>query len=117
MIGSMASEPVSARDWRLLPALVPAPGGAVVCDDDGTCRRASLEEARRLFRSGEVLIAHAAFVSGRLKTPPAAALYDVLELFAFVRPGAPCVPSALGLARARGWMIPHTAEQQAAALR
>jgi ATP-dependent DNA helicase DinG len=113
----MSAEPVSSRDWRLLPALVPAPGGAVVCDPDGSCRRAALDEARRLFRSGEVLIAHAAFVSGRLKAPPAAALYDVLELFAFVRPGAPCVPSALGLARALGLAIPHGAEQQAVALR
>ena len=89
----------------------------MVCDDDGSCRRTSLDEARKLFRSGDVLIAHAAFVSGRLKTPPAAALYDVLELFAFVRPGAPCVPSALGLARALGLAIPHGAQEQAAALR
>src|SRR5215468_9884123 len=109
----MAAEPVSARDWRLLPALVPAPGGAVVCDDDGTCRRAGLDEARRLFRSGDVLIAHAAFVSGRLKTPPAAALYDVLELFAFVRPGAPCIPSAVGLARALALPPPHGPEESA----
>jgi ATP-dependent DNA helicase DinG len=113
----MTPEPVSPRDWRSLPALVPAPGGAVVCDHDGACRRVGIDEARRLFRSGNVLIAHAAFVSGRLKTPAAAALFDVLELFAFVRPGAPCVPSALGLARAMGLPIPHGAEENAAALR
>ncbi len=113
----MASEPIPLREWRRLPALVPAPGGAVVCDGDGDCRRVSLDEARLLFRSGQVLIAHAAFVSGRLKTAPAGALYDVLELFAFVRPGAPCIPSALGLARAMGLAIPHGPEQQAGALR
>src|SRR6185437_8399802 len=106
----MPSEPTPFPD---LSALVPAPGGAVVCDGDGACRRIGLYEARRQFRSGDVLIAHAAFVSGRLKTAPAAALYDVLELFAFVRPGAPCIPSALGLARAMGQTIPHTAEEQA----
>src|SRR6185437_9211792 len=110
----MPSEPTPFPD---LSALVPAPGGAVVCDGDGACRRIGLDEARRQFRSGDVLIAHAAFVSGRLKTAPAAALYDVLELFAFVRPGAPCIPSALGLARAMGQTIPHTAEEQAGALR
>jgi len=49
-----------------------------------------------------VLVAHAAFVAGRLKTAPVRPLFDVLELFAFVRPGVPCVPSALGLARALG---------------
>ncbi|MBL6852125.1 MAG: ATP-dependent DNA helicase [Alphaproteobacteria bacterium] len=113
----MASEPTPSRSWRILPALVPSPGGAVVCENDGACRKVGLDEARRLFRSGNVLVAHAAFVSGRLKTPPAAALFDVLELFAFVRPGAPFIPSALGLARAMGLLIPHTAEQQAAALR
>ena len=113
----MSSAPIPAREWRLLPALVPAPGGAVVCDGDGECRRVALDEAKRLFRGGNVLVAHAAFVSGRLKAPPAAALYDVLELFAFMRPGMPCIPSALGLARALGLSIPHSAEEQAAALR
>ena len=113
----MPIESVSSQDWRSLPALVPAPGGAIVCARDGACRKAGLEEARKLFRSGEVLVAHAAFISGRLKTPPAAALYDVLELFAFVRPGAPCVPSALGLARALGLPPPQTQEEAARALR
>ncbi|HEY0302256.1 MAG TPA: hypothetical protein VGC36_13005, partial [Rhizomicrobium sp.] len=74
----MPPSPIPLSD---LPALVPAPGGAVVCAGDGECRRVGFDEARRLFRSGNVIIAHAAFVSGRLKTPPAAALFDVLELF------------------------------------
>ena len=82
-----------------LPALVPAPGGAVVRATDGSCQRARIDEARVLFRSGNVIVAHAAFVAGRLKTNPAAALFDVLELFVFVRPGQPCVPSALGMAQ------------------
>ncbi len=63
------------------------------------------------------MVAHAAFVGGRLKTPPAGALYDVLELFAFVRPGAPCVPSALGLARVLGLALPHSPEASARVLR
>src|ERR1700710_1937272 len=110
----MASAPIPLRE---LPALVPAPGGAVVCDRDGGCRRIGFDEARRLFRSGNVLIAHAAFVSGRLKAPPAAALFDVLELFAFVRPGVPFIPSALGLARSLGLGMPHSADEQARSLR
>jgi ATP-dependent DNA helicase DinG len=110
----MPTTPIPLRD---LAALVPAPGGAVLCERDGECRKLGLDEARRLFRSGNVVIAHAAFVSGRLKTPPAAALFDVLELFAFVRPGAPFVPSALGLARALGLPLPHTVEEQARSLR
>src|SRR4051812_37650765 len=99
------------------PALVPAPGGAAVCAADGSCERARIDEARALFRSGNVMVAHAAFVAGRLKTQPAAALFDVLELFVFVRPAQPCVPSALGLARCLGLELPHTAEESARVLR
>ena len=102
---------------QTIPALVPAPGGAVVCGGDNSCRSAGFDEARALFRSGAVMVAHAAFVGGRLKTPPAGALYDVLELFAFVRPGAPCVPSALGLARVLGLALPHSPEDSARVLR
>ncbi len=97
------------------PALVPVAGGAVVAEGDGR-RRVDHAEARRLFRSGDVLVAHAVFVSGRLKSPPARAVFDVLELFAFVRPAQPCVPSPLGIARALGLDIAQDAESYASAL-
>ena len=71
---------------KSLPALVPAPPGAVV-REDGKTRRAELREARALFESGEVLVAHAGFVAGRLGAKSADTAYDVIELFAFVRPG------------------------------
>jgi ATP-dependent DNA helicase DinG len=100
-----------------IPALVPAPGGAAVCAADGRCEHARIDEARVLFRSGDVIVAHAAFVAGRLKTQPAAALFDVLELFVFARPGQPCVPSALGMARCLGLDVPHTPEDSARVLR
>ena len=99
-----------------LPALVPAGSGAVLCEN-GQCRRIGIEEARKIYRSGEALVAHAGFVAGRLKTPPAKPLYDVLELFAFVRPNMPCVPSAGGIARALGFSPPATPEGYALALR
>ena len=47
---------------------------------------------------------------------PHVMLFDVLELFAFVRPGMPFVPSALGLARALGLALPHTPEESAASV-
>jgi ATP-dependent DNA helicase DinG len=97
-----------------LPALVPSGGGAVLFD--GTPRRVSRAEAAALFRSGEVLVAHGAFVAGRLKTDSARLPYDVLELFAFVRPNQPCVPSALGIARALGIATDGKPEAVAAAL-
>ena len=69
-----------------LTALVPAPPGAVLHDADGT-RRAPLRDARAIFESGEALVAHAGFVAGRLGTKGLNTPYDVIELFAFVRPG------------------------------
>ena len=39
--------------YRAMPALTPAPGGATVCARDGACRRVDIEEARRIFRSGD----------------------------------------------------------------
>ena len=99
-----------------LIALVPAPPGAALCDGTGKCRRANRDEARTAFQSGNVLVAHAAFVAGRLKVQAQKPLYDVLELFAFLRPGRPFVPSALGLARALSLDLPQTPEQSASAL-
>ncbi len=98
-------------------ALAPAPGGAALALPDGTVRHAAFDEARALFRSGAVLVAHAAFVAGRLKTAPKEPLFDVLELFAFVRPGVPCVPSAVGLARALELNPPGDSFQSARTLR
>jgi ATP-dependent DNA helicase DinG len=96
-----------------LIALVPAPPGAAICDATGTCRRVSREEAREIFQSGRALVVHGAFVAGRLKSAVTTPLFDVLELFAFVRPGQPAVPSALGLARLTGLEIPQTPEESA----
>jgi ATP-dependent DNA helicase DinG len=99
-----------------IPSLVPAPGGSVVSSVDGQTRRIGIEEARALFRSGDVIVAHALFVSGRLKAPPARPLFDAVELFAFVRPAQPCIPSPLGMARALGLVPPHTPDENAIAL-
>jgi ATP-dependent DNA helicase DinG len=96
-----------------LIALVPAPPGAAICDASGQCRRVGREEARVIFQSGRALVVHAGFVAGRLKATAATPLFDVLELFAFVRPGQPAVPSALGLARQTGLETPQTPEEAA----
>src|ERR1700761_1000616 len=99
-----------------LIALVPAPPGAVLCNAQGQCRRVARDEAQEIFQSGEVLVVHAGFVAGRLKAPATKPLFDVLELFAFVRPGQPVVPSALGLARLMGLDLPHSPEEAARTL-
>ena len=98
-----------------LTALVPAPPGAALARNDGRSKRVALSEARAIFETGAVLVAHAAFAAGRLKAN-IPACYDVLELFAFVRPGQPFVPSAGGLARLLGIAAPKTPEDAAATL-
>ena len=105
------------KDLSSIPVLVPAPGGALLASVDGTTRAAGLEEARMLFRSGDVLLANAAFVAGRLRCAPAKPLFDVLELFAFVRPAVPFVPSALGVARAVGLGVESVADSRVRPLR
>ncbi|MCP5412017.1 MAG: ATP-dependent DNA helicase [Alphaproteobacteria bacterium] len=102
-----------------LIALVPAPPGAAIYRRDhkkGSAERIGLHDARPLFEEGDVLVAHGSFVAGRLGLRAAPMLFDVLELYAFMRPGRPFVPSALGLARALGLEVPHTPEQAAASL-
>jgi len=93
-------DPRITSQLQALPALVPAGTGASIYD--GSLRRVNGATAAALLASGDVLVAHAAFVAGRLKAASVRPPFDVLELFAFVRPGQPCVPSALGLARALG---------------
>ena len=105
-----------AASLDTLTALVPAPPGAAIARADGAGDRIDLRDARPLFEAGDVLVAHGAFVAGRLGTRAVPMLFDVLELFAFVRPGRPFVPSALGLARALGLAVPRTPEEAAACL-
>ncbi|HEX2760837.1 MAG TPA: hypothetical protein VHM27_10000, partial [Rhizomicrobium sp.] len=99
-----------------LIALVPATPGAAIARAGGGCEQIALRDARALFEAGDVLVAHAGFVAGRLGTKADRMLFDVLELFAFVRPGMPFVPSALGLARALGLGAPNTPQESAKAL-
>jgi len=99
---------------KSLPALVPAPPGAAILED-GETRCTELRDARALFEGGDVLVAHAGFTAGRLGAK-AEAVYDLIELFAFVRPGQAFVPSAAGMARLLGLGTPATPEESAAAL-
>ncbi len=99
-----------------LIALVPAAPGAAVARADGAAERIGLHDARPLLEGGDVLVAHAAFTAGRLGAKAGPPPFDVLELFAFVRPGRPFVPSALGMARALGLSAPHVPEDSARSL-
>jgi ATP-dependent DNA helicase DinG len=99
-----------------LTALVPATPGAAQARPGAPPRRVPPAEARAALQSGAVLVAHAGFVAGRLGASWNGPPFDLVELFAFVRPGHPFVPSPLGLARALGLEPPRTADQAAGML-
>lgn len=99
-----------------LPALAITGGGAWLAVPSGDVRQITEREARDLISGGDVLICHALFVASRFGARSVKALYDVLELFAFVRPGEACLPSPMGLARALHVKEPQTAEDSARVL-
>jgi len=104
----------------LAPALVVLPGPrCAVCTPSGDAQPLRAPDARELFETAPVLLAHAAMTARRLglhAPPRGPRIFDALELFAFVRPAQFTAPSAAGLAQALGLPEPKTAEQQAAAL-
>ena len=105
----------------LAPALVVLPGPrAAVCDASGAPAAVRAPDARDLFDTAPVLVAHAGMTARRLglhAPPRSPRLFDALELFAFVRPARFTAPSAAGLAQAMGLAEPKGAAAQAAALR
>jgi ATP-dependent DNA helicase DinG len=101
---------------HVLPALAIAGGRAVIAVPNGETRTATADAARAALADGEILVCHALFAASRIGARPTRALYDVLELFAFVRPAQPCLPSPLGLARALELPEPHTADECARTL-
>jgi len=104
----------------LATALVVLPGGRAAAADGAGARGLTAREARALFEEGPVLLAHAAMTARRLDLhapPRSPRFFDVLELFAFVRPARFCAPSAAGLALALGLPEPKAIGDQALALR
>lgn len=88
--------------------------------DDGVQTRAlSTPELREMWGREPLLIANAPLIRNRLfgnRVMREAGHYDVLELFAFVRPAQFCAPSAAGLALACGFPEPDTPQDKARVL-
>lgn len=92
-------------------------GTALVClTADGELQSITADAARQMVRQSMPLVCHAPNIAAHLKIERFAA-YDLLELFAFVHPGAFTVPTPRGLARALSLMEPDSAEDQCLALR
>jgi len=95
-----------ASDLHALPALIVGPAGALwrdpTVEGDGKGDPINHKEAAlRLRRGPAPLVCHAPAVARRLELRGIAA-FDVLELYAFVRPAQFCVPTPRGLAVALG---------------
>ena len=87
---------VSFPEW---PALASGTGTAMVMTADGEVLRLDTRATAKLLDSSEPpLLIHAPATWRRLGLKPMPA-YDLLELFAFVRPAKPAVPTARGLAQ------------------
>jgi len=98
------------------PAMVAGAMGAVWVSPDGEVETLRAPEALKKIRHGAMpLICHGPATWRRLNGGPYHA-FDVLELFAFVRPAAFCVPTPRGLAEALGLALPKTLEEQALTL-
>src|ERR1700741_2940970 len=103
-----------------IPELVGTFRRAVIAHGDGRFEQPSAEEALKATTRGSHLTAHTGLTLrrlGRTRHNPLAIQYDVLELFAFVRPAQPIAPSVTALARALGLAAPGSLPEQASALR
>lgn len=96
--------------------------GRFACADHDGARSIGLADARALLADSQyeagrpVVICHRPTAIARVGQEAAQAL-DVMELFAFVRPAQPVIPSPQGISAALGLPLPATIEQEAAALR
>ncbi len=89
---------------------------AVILDDGARAREVSHREAAAAIERGLVpILCHAKAVARRLGLAPFPAR-DILELFAFVRPARPCLPTVGGIADALDLPRPQTLAEEAATL-
>lgn len=130
------SAEVSAPPGPVLPdaaALVPARigvgsesrWGALAVSADGEIEELRAEAALDRLAREAFLVVHPAFTARRIALgldgrhafrEPGPKVLDLLELFAFVHPAAPCLPTPAGLARALGLRAGETPEAQATML-
>lgn len=83
--------------------------------EDGTLDHIPVSEAARRARQSPPLLCHLPATSKRLRCDPFPC-FDLLELFAFVRPARFCVPTAAGLSAALSLPDPETMEDAALSL-
>ena len=97
------------------PVLVAGLRRAVMLTPDGELAEMTLAQAAQRAQRERPIVAHGQAVATRLKTD-LFPCFDVLELFAFIRPATFCLPTARGLAEAVGLERPDSLDAEAAAL-
>ncbi|GIK98172.1 MAG: DNA helicase [Alphaproteobacteria bacterium] len=97
------------------PALAAGLTTAVFVGADGEVSETGLREAATRARSRPPIVCHAPAVARRLGVDRFPA-FDLLELFAFVRPARFCLPTPRGLARALDLPVPDSLAGEALAL-
>ncbi len=100
---------------RPAPVLVMGHNKGVWLERAGAPEQLDREAALALAQATPPILCHAPAVARRLGCGPFPA-YALLELFAFVRPGAFCVPTPLGLAQALGLAPPKDLGESAESL-
>lgn len=98
------------------PSLVAGLSAATWISAEGEILNLAPGEAATRARSDAPLLCHAQTTARRLGVQPFPA-YDLLELFAFVRPARFCTPTPSGLAKALGLSPPANGEAAASLLR
>ena len=98
-----------------LPVLLASLTRCIWISSDGEILELPPRQAAVRARSAAPLLCHARLTAQRLGTSPFPA-FDLLELFAFVHPARPCVPTPRGLARALSMDMPGKIEDQALVL-
>lgn len=107
----MSEPPIPSNDVRAidLPALVAERSFATWREPDGARNALGAEEAVRRARAQPPVLCHGPATARRLGTDHIDG-YDVLELFAFVRPAEFTLPTVRGLARTLGISEPEDAD-------
>jgi ATP-dependent DNA helicase DinG len=107
--------PAPAESQLRPPALVAGLTEAVWLSPDGEVEAVAPREAARRAAESPPLVCHRKATATRLGIDPFPA-FDLLELFAFVRPARFCAPTPRGLAQALDLGDPQGVERQAVAL-
>lgn len=111
----MIAPPVPALSLPDAEPLVLAPEGGVLLTDDGELLTLDSAALRRRIDGPPLLLCHARAVSRRCGLEVMGA-FDLLELFAFARPGLFSAPTPRGLASALGLPVPASLEDAAITL-